>query len=130
MKEKILNVLNKSVEKLYDLYFGFKKARYAIALASLSIMFMLGVSTFHSSNAYAIKTDEKQPNGLYYKYVNEYTKKATYIGNNIYLDVNGKECFFNKYSVDIQKGQRCILKLHDNGTKSTDDDVVISITKE
>lgn len=78
-----------------------------------------------ASDTYAIKS-EKQSNGCYYKYVTEKNISCTYLGNNQFIDYNGKVW---KYDVNnnYKKGHQYTLKYHNNGTKANNDDIIISI---
>jgi uncharacterized membrane protein len=100
--------------------------RERIALAAvasaLSVASIFTIST--KANTYAIASNET--NGMHYKYVTEYSQKATYIGSGNFVDENGNE--WKIQNGEYKKGKSYTLIMHDNGTENIiTDDVIVDI---
>lgn len=80
------------------------------------------IFTLSKSETYAIESNSN----THYKYVTEYTQKATYIGSGNFIDENGNEWAVN--SDEYKKGKQYTLLMHDNGTENIiTDDVIVDI---
>ncbi len=100
-----------------------------IGIVLMAIICLAGLLRSNNSEVYAIRTETKQPDGNYFKYVTQKTVKATYLGNLQYLDENGKVWTYDKEKSTLTKGSRCTLVYHDNGTPDQYDDLVVEIRK-
>ena len=80
------------------------------------------IFTLSKSETYAIESESN----THYKYVTEYTQKATYIGSGNFIDENGNEWAVD--SDEYKKGKKYTLSMHDNGTENIIiDDVIVDI---
>lgn len=88
----------------------------------LITMTVLIIFTLSKSETYAIESNSN----THYKYVTEYTQKATYIGDGNFIDENGNEWAVD--SDEYKKGKKYTLSMHDNGTENIiTDDVIVDI---
>jgi len=94
-----------------------------ITLPVVIIVLLFGGTEKHG---YYIQADTNNY-GNHYRWVNTYREKAVYIGNNIFLDVNGNEWEYDDSS--LEKGKTYTLYMHDNGTENITDDVIYGTEK-
>ena len=81
------------------------------------------IFTLSKSETYAIESNSN----THYKYVTEYTQKATYIGKGNFVDKNGNEWAVDNNN-EYKKGKQYTLIMHENGTENIiTDDVIVDI---
>jgi hypothetical protein len=92
---------------------------FCLILVTMTVFIIFMLS---KSETYAIESNSN----THYKYVTEYTQKATYIGSGNFIDENGNEWAVN--SDEYKKGKQYTLLMHDNGTENIiTDDVIVDI---
>lgn len=99
-----------------------RNGRVITAVIILASMIILAMLILSQSETYAIESNSN----THYKYVTEYTQKATYIGSGNFIDENGNEWAVD--SDEYKKGKKYTLSMHDNGTENIIiDDVIVDI---
>lgn len=99
-----------------------RNGRVITAVIILASVIILAILILSKSETYAIESNSN----THYKYVTEYTQKATYIGSGNFIDENGNEWAVN--SDEYKKGKQYTLSMHDNGTENIiTDDVIVDI---
>lgn len=99
-----------------------RNGRVITAVIILASVIILAILILSKSETYAIESNSN----THYKYVTEYTQKATYIGSGNFIDENGNEWAVD--SDEYKKGKKYTLSMHDNGTENIIiDDVIVDI---
>lgn len=103
-----------------------KQLKDRIIITILIIIFCIASIITIANTKYTYAITAKTETGLHYRYVTEYSLKATYIGSGIFLDTTGNE--WEVSNIEYEKGKQYRLILHDNGTEKIEDDVIVKIS--